>query len=86
MSRLHIATTLLAGVLFTSPAFAATKTDAEVDALLKALPVTEASATAIAARCDGIYTLSNRAKTELEARRRLLLGALRQGGREGVGC
>ena len=69
MSRLHIATTLLAGVLFTSPAFAATKTDAEVDALLKALPVTEASATAIAARCDGIYTLSNRAKTELEARK-----------------
>jgi hypothetical protein len=69
MSRLHIATTLLAGILFASPVFAATKTDADVDALLKTLPVAEASATAIAARCDDIYGLSNRAKTEIEARK-----------------
>ena len=69
MSRLHIAATLLAGALFTSPAIAVTQTDADVDALLKTLPVAEASATAIAARCDDIYNLSNRAKTEIEARK-----------------
>ena len=74
MSRFHFAAALLAGALSTSilvasPAVAATRTDADVDALLKTLPVSEASATAIAARCDGIYTLSNRAKTELEARK-----------------
>ena len=69
MSRLHIAATLLAGALFTSPAIAVTRTDADVDALLKTLPVAEASATAIAARCDDIYNLSNRAKTEIEARK-----------------
>ncbi len=69
MSRLHIAATLLAGALFTSPAIAVTQTDADVDALLKTLPVAEVSATAIAARCDDIYNLSNRAKTEIEARK-----------------
>ena len=70
MSHFRLAAALVAGaVLSAHPAVSATRTDADVDALLKTLPVTESSATAIAARCDGIYALSNRAKTELEARK-----------------
>lgn len=69
MSRFHLAALLVGAVLCANPAMAATATATDVDALLKNLPVAETSATAIAARCDGIYTLSNRAKTELEARK-----------------
>lgn len=67
MSSIRFASLTAMAILFAFPAMSATRTDADVDALLKDLPVSATSPAAIAARCDGIYTLSSRAKTELEA-------------------
>jgi thimet oligopeptidase len=69
MSRFRLAALLTSALVSASPAFAAPETDAEVDALLKASPLTEVAPAAIAARCDTILALASKAKTQLEARK-----------------
>ncbi|MBO9558169.1 MAG: Zn-dependent oligopeptidase [Caulobacter sp.] len=69
MSRLHLAALLASSVLASTPALAATGTDAEVDALLKPLPLSETSAPAVTARCEAILATGQKAKAELEARK-----------------
>jgi thimet oligopeptidase len=60
---------LTSALVSVSSAFAATTTDTQVDAMLKALPVTEVAPAAITARCDAILSLSTAAKAQLEARK-----------------
>lgn len=70
MSRFRLAALLTSAmVAASSSAFAATATDGEVDALLKASVRTETDPAAVAKRCDAILALSAKAKTELEARK-----------------
>lgn len=69
MSRLRLAALMTSAWFVTSPALASPQTDAEVNALLKALPLAETSPTAISARCDTILSVASKAKVELEARK-----------------
>lgn len=68
MSRSRLALLLTSAMLAATPAFAETPSGAAVDALLKALPVTETAPAAIAARCEAVLAVSAKAKAELEAR------------------
>ena len=68
MTRLSLALLLTSTILAAPPALAASTAAAEVDALLKTLPVAETAPQAIAARCDAVLSVAGKAKAEMIAR------------------